>query len=287
MNEGFEKLRKLTKAKNKEECQKLLEASLDKNSFIKYIENFLNDENFYSNIDFSEFNEPLSEGEYKQLHHKYHYPLLWKALGEQRFSDYNALNPEIWLSVTMQAIKNDIIKPGYLAFDPSKENSHGLNEIEIAIESLKDESIVGKKNTPMWLQVSRTILRHMFGAIQERGIKGIFQDVPFAMAWRRMSLAKNVSKNTGIYEIKIVKFLLDNPTIYNDLIEKMGGQLTVIADRNIRDGIFKYIFSDEYDMKKKDDFKKLTKRIGIESTWRGMGILSSDENKEIIGKLKI
>lgn len=287
MNEGFEKLRKFTKAKDKEECKKLLEASLNKTTFIKYIEDHLNDENFYDNIDFSIFDETLSEGEYRQLHHKYHYPLLWEAVGEENFSNYDALNPEMWLSITMQAIKNDIIQPSYLAFDSAKEKVTGLEEIAVAIKSLDDEAIVGNKNTPMWLQVSRAILRHMFGAIQERGIKGIFQDVPFAMAWRRMSLAKDISKNTDLDETKIVKFLLDNPTIYNDLIEKMGGRLTVIADKNIRDGIFKYIFSDDYEVDNAKDFRELTKRIGIESTWRGMGILSSEENKEIIGKLKI
>ena len=287
MNEGFEKLRRFTKAKDKEECRKLLEASLHKNTFIEYIEDYINDENFYENIDFSSFEEPLSEGEYRQLHHVYHYPVLWEALGEEEFSTYDALNPEMWLSITMQAIKNDVIQPSYLAFDSAKEKVEGLIDIKTAIRSLDDETIVGNKNTPMWLQVSRAILRHMFGAIQERGIKGIFQDVPFAMAWRRMSLAKEISKGTGLDETKIVKYLLDNPTNYNDLIEKMGGRLTVIADKNIRDGIFKYIFSDDYDVDKTKDFRELTKRIGIESTWRGMGILSSEENKEIIGKLKI
>jgi len=286
MNEGFEKLRKLTKSKNKEECAKLLKASLDKDEFITFINSYINDDNFYSNIDFSDYQRPFVEGEYRELN-KRHYSLLWDVLEKQNFTMYDALNPEIWLSISMQLIQNNIIQPSFLAFEVNNKGiEEGYDQILRALLSLKDESIIGPKNTPMWLYVSRAILRRMFGAITERGKKGIFQDVPFAIAWRKMYIAKEVSKGTNLQEHEILDYLVKNPTNYNDLVIKMGGKLTVIADKNIRDGLFKYLL----DTKVQIDttyFENLTKRIGIESTWRGMGILSPEENKEIIGKLKI
>lgn len=286
MNEGFDKLRKFTKAKDKEECRQLLEAVSDKDKFIAFIDSYINDNTFYDNIDFSGFDEPLSEGEFRQLHHKHQFPLLWGVLNSQKFSTYDALNPEMWLSISMQAIKNDIIKPSYLAYGTKSEEHNGTKEIELALLSLDDDSIVASKNTPMWLHVCRAILRRMFGAISERGIKGIFQDVPFAIAWRKIYLAKEISKSTGLDETDLVKYLVKNPTNYNDLVEKMGGKLTIVADKNIRDGLFKYLLDTKVTIDTKY-FKDLTKRIGIESTWRGMGILTSEENKDIIGKLKV
>jgi len=286
MNEGFENLRRFTKTKDKDKCKELLEAALDKETFIKFIESYINDDKFYENINFSTFNERLSEGEFRQLNHKHHLPILWDTLNSQNFTEYDALNPEMWLSITMQAIKNDIIKPSYLAYDSKDDKGEGYQEIKEAIESLTDESMVKGKNIPFWLHTSRAILRRMFGAIQERGQKGIFQDVPFAIAWRKIYLAKNISKNTGLNEDDIIKYLVSNPTNYNDLVEKMGGKLTIIADKNIRDGLFQYLLDTKVQIDT-NYFKELTKRIGIESTWRGMGVLSPEDNKEIIGKLKI
>lgn len=286
MNEGFDKLRKLTKSKNKEECKRLLESALDKDKFIEFIDSYINDDKFYENVDFSGFKRRLSEGEYRDLNKK-QYNLLWDTLAEQKFSMYDSLNPEMWLSISVQAIKNDIIKPSFLAFEVNKKGvEEGYQQILRAIESLDDDKIVGPKNTVMWLHVCRAILRRMFGAIQERGIKGIGQSVPFAIAWRKMYIAKEVSKNTNLDEMDILNYLVKNPTNYYNLVEKMGGKLTVLADKNIRNGLFEYLL----DTKVQIDttyFKTLTNRIGIESAWRGMGVLSSEENKEIIGKLKI
>jgi len=58
------------------------------------------------------------------------------------------------------------------------------------------------------------------------------------------------------------------------------GVYRVIADKNIRDGLFQYIIEKELTNTK--DFKEIIKIIGIELSWRAMGSLDVEDNKKII-----
>lgn len=273
MNDGLKKLRKITK--NRVESTRLLESALNKKEFLEYILIYFKEDELLQEIDFSHFNQPLSENEYQQLHHKYNYPHLWDSLSKENFTTVDASNPLKWLSITYQAIKNDIIEPYFLAYN--KHDKNGKNNI---IEALR----LSKKNDDKNLfEIARAILRHMFGSIQERGRKGIFQDNPLAIAWWKIYLSKEISKNTKIKEDDIINYLLINKGAYNDLIEKMGFTLTVMADKNIRDGLF--LFALSTDKTGSTKFKQLSNIIGVESAWRGMGNLTPFENQKIIESL--
>ena len=273
MNSGLEKLKKITK--NRSESIRLLESALEKDTFLKYLLNYFNERELLDLIDFSSFKEKLSENEFQQLHPKYHYKPLWKTLNKQKFTAINATNPIYWLSITYQAIKNDIIKPYYLAYE--NNNKNGKENIIKALRLSK------KGDDKKLFDICRAILRHTFGSIQERGKKGIYQDVPFAIIWWRIHLAKEISSRTKIDEVKIYEYFDKNPTNYNELIMRMSSKLTVIADKNIRDGFFEYFI--EKNLTDTKNFKQIIKIIGIESSWRAMGSLSIEENKKIIESL--
>jgi len=272
MNSGLEKLKKITK--NQLESRKLLKSALDKEQFLEYILNYFKEDDLLEIVDFSNFKEKLSKNEFQQLHSEYHYEPLWETLNNQNFTSIDATNPIKWLSITYQAIKNDIIKPYYLAFE--KNNKNGRDNI---IEALR---LSRQDNNKKLFDICRAILRHTFGSIQERGKKGIYQDVPFAITWWRIYLAKEI---TTIDEVKIYKYFDKNPTNYNELIMRMSSKLTVIADKNIRDGFFEFFI--ENNITDTNNFKQIIHIIGIESSWRAMGSLSVDENKTIIEGLVI
>jgi lysyl-tRNA synthetase class I len=162
-----------------------------------------------------------------------------------------------------------------LAFE--KNNKNGRHNI---IESLRFSNQDDNKKL---FDICRAILRHAFGSIQERGKKGIYQDVPFAITWWRIYLSKEISKRTTIDEAKIYKYFDENPTNYNELIMRMSSKLTVIADKNIRDGFFKYFI--ENNITDTKNFRQIIRIIGIESSWRAMGSLSIEDNKKIIESL--
>ncbi len=273
MNSGLQRLKKITK--NRVESILLLESALNKDSFIEYILTYFDEEQLLNEINFSSFNEKLSENEFQQLHYLYHYPVLWEVLKINKFNTVDASNPIKWLSITIQSIQNEIIQPYYLAYVENSKN--GKNNI---IEALR---LSEQENDKQLFNICRAILRHMFGAIQERGKKGIYQDIPFAIAWWKIYLAKEISSKTGIDEKTLYEYFNSNPTNYNELIMRMSSKLTIIADKNIRDGFFKYIM--EKDVTNTKNFKEIIKMIGIESSWRAMGALDIEDNKKIIESL--
>lgn len=273
MNNGLQRLKKITK--NRVESIRLLESALNKNDFIDYLLIYFNEEQLLEEINFSSFKEKLSENEFQQLHYLYHYPMLWDVLNINNFSTVDASNPIKWISISIQLIQNDIIQPYYLAYVDSSKN--GKNNI---IEALR---LSEQGNDKQLFNVSRAILRHMFGAIQERGKKGIYQDIPFAIAWWKIYLTKEISKQTQIDEKNLYEYFSFNSTNYNELIMRMSSKLTVISDKNIRDGLLKYII--EKKVTNTNDFKEIIRMIGIESSWRAMGSLNIEDNKKIIESL--
>lgn len=273
MNNALRKLKKITK--NEEESIKLLNAALSKDVFLGYLGEYFNPDELKSEIDFSGFKEKLNEDEFQQLHPKYHYPILWNTLEKQGFSPIDATKPIKWLSITYQLIENELIEPYFLAYLENSKN--GRNNI---IEALRLAKFGDNKKL---FDVCRAILRHMFGHIQERGPKAVYQDIPFSIAWWRIYLAKEINKKTGILEEEIYNYFNSNPTNYNELVMRMSGKLTVIADKNIRDGFFLYVYENSVTNTK--EFKEIISKIGIESAWRSMGSLSPEENKKIIESL--
>jgi len=119
----------------------------------------------------------------------------------------------------------------------------------------------------------------MFGNINERRGKGVYEDIPFAIVWWQMYFAKEAQKRTNLQSELIIQYFTENKSAYNNFIIE-GKKLTIILDKNIRDGLFLYI-SNNINLAPKD-FKNITSKIGIESSWRSMGSLTPQENKIIV-----
>jgi len=272
MNSGLQKLKKITK--NREESIKLLTSALDRENFLEYIFTYFDKDKLYQEINFSKFNTRLSELEFQQPHPKEHYPLIWKVLEDENFSEIDATNPIKWLSISLQMIENRIIEPHYFAFvDKSKNGKKNI------AGALRDANLGDNRKL---FEICRAILRHIFGAIQERGKNAIYIDIPFAIAWWQIYFAKEAEKNSNIESNKIIQYFINNKTAYNNFIEK-GRELTIILDKNIRDGLFLYIT--EQDNIKAKDFKSITSKIGIESSCRSLGSLNANDNKVVIQSL--
>lgn len=270
MIEAIEKLKKITK--NKNEAIELLEASLKRESFLEYMNKYFSDEDAVAEVDFSSFDIKLSENEFRVPHYKYHYDKIWEVLQKNNFNVTDCRNPVKWLSITYQLVKNKNIKPYYLAF--FRGGDKGRINIKKAL-------LYADKNEKQLFEVVRAIFRRTFGNITERRGKGVYQDIPFAIVWWQMYYAKEFEKSTSVSYKKIIKFFVKNKDSYNNFIIE-GKKLTIIFDKNVRDGLFMYLL--DKDIKTKE-FKKAVKTIGIESAWRSLGSLSVEENKNIIESL--
>ena len=276
MNNGLQEFKKTYKSKkdyNKNALLALVTSALKKETFISYILTYFTEDEIMEEIDFSAFKEKLSENEYQQLHHTYHYQILWDTLEQQNFTAIDASKPSKWLSITIQMIMNDVIEPSFLAM--LKKN--GRDEILEAIRYSNN----GDDNK--LLEVSRAIKRSLYGITQVRGLKGIYQSQPLAVAWWRIHLATEISKQTKIDKDDLYTYFQYNSSNYDELVMRMTSKLTVISDKNIRDGLFLYVINNTITNTK--EFKKIIEKIGIESSWRAMGSLTANDNKEIIESL--
>lgn len=270
---NFKDIYKSKKKYNLEELKKFVKASLTKEDFLEYIFTYFSKDNLLSEVDFSLFKEKLSENEFQQLHPKYHYQILWDTLEKQGFTAVDASNNIKWLSITVQMIMNDCIESTFLA--TLKKN--GKDEILEAIRNSENG------DNEKLLEVARAIKRALYGFPQFRGKKGIYQSHSIAVAWWRTNLATEINKSTQIEKDVLYEYFKNNSSNYDELVMRMTSKLTIVADKNIRDGLFLYII--ESTLTSTKDFKKIIETIGIESTWRAMGSLTADENKEIIGTL--
>jgi hypothetical protein len=297
MDMSYSDLRRIVgKKPNKEECLKLLKASTSKESFLNFMYKYIDKNTLLDEVDISNFDEPLSENEYSNIPY-FHQQSLFTLFESQNITPISASDPEFWLSVTLQAVKNNIISPSFLAFSESEgATSSGKLEIEKALKnetSTLNKIFKKRGNAPLWLKVSRRILRNTFGHIEVRGKKGVYQDIPFSIAWWISYISHEVAKSTNLESKEISLYLINNKTLRNEIFMRMSGTLTILADVNIRDAIFLYLLPLEGESKmtatkftsansKNPGFAK---RIGIESSWRCMGALEPIDNVKILEKI--
>ena len=265
MIEGFNKFKKIIEGKNKTRLIELLAAFRTKDDFLLYIKDFFEYEKVVKEVNFTNFKEKFSDKEHDRI------PLfmakkLYNILNEQNFNTFDASNPIKWLSISIQAIKNDIIEPSYFAYN-GETNTSGLEKLQEIINDENIENITA---------LARLVARKFYGAISKRGQKGLYQDMPFAVAWWMYHLSKSLNND------EFYTFFNGSKTIYDELVMRMWSKLTVISDKNIKDALLEYTLENRI---KSDEFKKIVSRIGVETSWRLMGILTKEENKTIIQDL--
>jgi len=238
-----------------------LKSLLDKEEFLKFIESYAYfDKNYYVRfkVDFK-----LSENEFQNIPPRF-WDEIYRTLDFDELEASNYLN---WFYVSYEAVKNDVIKPYYFAF--TKQNKDGIKNITRALREYKS----GK--TKFLDDLFRAVLRRMFGFIKERGRKGIYQDVPFSIAWWKEHIYLISTKYTDNSKIK--EYLYFNDTFYKELVLKMGFTLTLLAERKLLSAMLDY--SSTHEIKNK---KKFIQKISTISSIRSYGALDFEEIKNII-----
>ena len=262
-----------------------LEAAKDSEKFVSYIKSLIRDNGgrlLHMEGNRPQFPEKMDEGTYKNISWKIQGRELWDSMKDM--SPIDACRPGLWLYVALQAIEEGIIQSHFLAAGTNGANQTGISAIENALRT---------GNT---LVLSRLILRRMFGAISQRGTKAVFTDVPFAKVWWQRHISEEVAQGgVGISANEMTAFFMapNRGFIYEELTRCMSSLLTFIADKPVRNGLMHFYFNAAKDEGAgaptgfkigRDDFRMLTKRVGIMSAWRAMGVIKALENSRIIGE---
>ena len=238
-----------------EKKYEFLISSLDRDEFLKFLRGFEFFDKDYK-IRFKA-NFKLSPNEFQYIPLNY-FEKIYKVLklDEIKAGDFNT-----WFYVNYEAVKEGIIEPYYFAFLENQKDP--LKNITRALREYKK----GKKD--FFEKVFRAMLRRMYGAVKERGRKGIFQDVPFSIAWWKYHLYLESGKK------EVLEFLYEKDSFYKELVLKMGFTLTILADKNILKALLEYVNENGYS-------KKLIEKVAVASSIRSFGALDVEEIKEII-----
>ena len=281
-------LKRITR--HKEDGLELLKAAKDSGNFHRHIRSLINGEGGrpHDGRECPKF-ERMDENCFKNLSWKVHGQTLWEAMSDMPPID--ACRPGLWLYVTLHAIETGAIESHYLAAAVNGSQDTGLSAIDLALNNPDEMIGGGKQKAPRWKFYSRLILRRMFGAISERGTKGIFVDVPFAKIWWQRRIAEDIAAGANIPADDMTTFFSEKDLkgVYEELTRCMASNLTVIADQPVRDGLMHFFFHAAKDDSKspKDfaatskGFKKLVSRLGVMLAWRAMGALDALENSGI------
>lgn len=210
-----------------------------------------------------------------------------KDEAEQIWNAWKDISPGIltssavWGYIVSRLIEQDRIKPYFLMLGNNGGDSDGRKEIDSALAMSDD-----KRNAAIDACV-RAFLRRFSGLQVIRGTKSVYQDCPIAMTWWQYYIADDAVRNIGEEtptKDEIVRFLRQRH-VWEILSERMASRLTVIGDRNIRDGlILHFLPSEESGKSGKDAINKVIKAIGIMCAWRALGYFAPAEVCKIIGE---
>ena len=226
--------------------------------------------------------EQLSEQEYKDSP---------KNIEKMLFERWHDLTPAqaseetFWGCLTLGHIKEGIIHASYLAANGGNLPG-GLERIDEVLAREKGE----EKSKSVDLTV-RTVLRRFGGLPEVRGAKSVYVNCPFARAWWRGYVAREVCEATEANHGKVVDTLRSSQDYWEKLIVLIVSRNSVLGDTNVRTALI-WALSELVEDKDKDENKKqlfqvkalknISRQIGIRSAWQEMGIFPVEELKRIM-----
>ena len=198
----------------------------------------------------------------------------WKGMGPGV-----ACNSAVWGYIVSRLIRAGRIEPYFLMVGTNGGQTDGRAEIEKALNE------VGESRNKAVDGSVRSFLRRLSG-FYERGARSVYQNCPPACVWWQYHIAREVASGTGEKNVDAVVNLLKTPHIWELLTDKMASRLTVIGDKNIRDGLTAFLMSPPPDGKifveKKPALNELIARIGVMAAWRALGFFPPGQVRKII-----
>ena len=289
---AYTKLRNdLIRNKGSELQKNLLEATKNNESFIQWIERYVNLENEGEKFDL--WANHLPEDQYKKLPDAAEKELFekWKNL-----TPAQASHETFWGYVTLGHIKRGIIESYYLAASArSNSKLSGLDRINRALSN--------KHKTPTIDGVVRDILRSLSG-LPARGSRSVYVDCPLARVWWRGYIAHQVCDETDADFDKVFATLRgSNQTYWEELINLIVSENSILGNTKVRSTLI-WVISEWGEAKtlggkiiklvsagqrgKIQDpktLRRIKQQIGIRSAWQELGVLTIDELKPIIEEI--
>lgn len=219
---------------------------------------------------------PLTESEFKQP------PI---DTEQNLFNAWSSITPRIacrttfWATVTLRHIESDLIQASYLAANgkPGTNGALGIKTLLQEQGDSRDELIDGRV---------RTILRRLGGLQEARGNRSVYVDCPFARAWWREHLVRQVAKVDHALMRKVREVLRLNKAYWENLVMLVVSRNSVLGSHRIRSSFILSLA----ELLEREPNTPLGKVAGLRSACQAIGsiqasrelsILDDDELREI------
>ena len=218
--------------------------------------------------------EPLTESEFKdppKSTEKWIFDT-WESI-----SPANACRVTFWGFMSLRHIEEGRIQPFYLVANGGALTG-GLERIERALKEGNNNEVDS---------IVRTALRRMSGLPEARGNRSVYVNCPFARAWWRGYLAREVREITDAELANVVKVLTISQSYWEGLINFVVSRNSVLGDAKVRTALI-WALSDFINNENKHHLfhektlGRIQRLIGIRSAWQELGVFSVNEIKEII-----
>ncbi len=240
-----------------------------KEDFLNYLkENLLNNEEAIIKGKAVSFNHKFTEAEFR-------FPpidtqeIIWEAFGEieREYMGYCGF----WGNVIINMIKEDCIKPEYLASNLNGVNETGIYMLDNAINSDDNKKID---------ECTRRILRSMSNPAP-RGKRIVFNDFYLGKAYWRWNWANKMSNGIIGLNFKEILNTLDEKG-YTEFYQAMhtGGGKSYISQTNVLGGLLLFLNKNPETLVK--NIKKIIDTISYLSAWKAIEVQSPELNKQEI-----
>ena len=266
-DESFSKLRRdLLKKKGSKLQLELLKAVQSNLGFLDFI---------MSSLEFTPGSKtitllptPLTESEFKQPP---------TDTEQSLFNAWLSITPRIacrttfWATVTLRHIESGLIQASYLAAS-GKPDSNGARDIKTLLKGQGD-----RRNELVDRRV-RTILRRLGGLQEARGNRSVYVDCPFARAWWREHLVRQVSRGDHVLMRKVREVLRLNKAYWENLVMLVVSRNSVLGSHRIRSS---FILSLAELLERKPN-TPLGKGAGLRSACQAIGSIQASRELSIL-----
>ena len=138
-----------------------------------------------------------------------------------------ACRTAFWADITIRHVEADKIQANYLAANGG-DQSGGARRLEIV---LQDESPNREKRLD---DCVRTILRRLGGLPEARGSRTVYVDCPFARAWWRERLVREISNQPGATTEQVRSVLRLSQSYWEELVTLVVSRNSVLGSERVR-----------------------------------------------------
>ena len=264
--------KKLIREKGSESQLEFLDILKNSDDFIHWIEDKVAREDSGNGLDV--VSGKLSEHEFKEP---------TKQIEEELFEKWKsnvvpaqACRSTFWGYITLLHIKEDKIQSFYLAANGGTLPG-GRERIDKALKSGQPNEVDA---------IVRTALRRFSGLPEARGNRTVYVDCPFARAWWRLHIARNVCDITMASLDKVIELLRMNQAYWESLVSSIVSRNSIFGDENIRAALI-WALSEKQSSINSSHFTskgldKIIKKIGVRLAWQELAIFSPEELKHLL-----